>query len=233
VWVAAILLALVSAVLAWSAFRASDAPTRRRVLTLTLPWIILPTVALLLWSWTVRPLYAERYTAFSVPGLALLLAYGFDRWPGDRPWRRSVAAAFVVASLVVQVSQRAEDSKGAENYRGLAGLVAERRPASVLYGAAGARSVAAAYPRAFSGVPAPNVTADGAPSGTLWGTVAPTRSLARDEVVPHGGGFVVLVERTRTPWPRTDYQRWLVRRGCGLVERERGGRFTAFLVRCP
>ena len=74
------------------------------VVTLALPWLVLPPLILLAVS-LVKPVYVERYVVFGQPALALLSAAGLvwlarlvagsragrgsRRWPGRRRWRSS------------------------------------------------------------------------------------------------------------------------------------------------
>jgi mannosyltransferase len=202
------------------------------VLGLVLPWILVPNLVVLIWSWTVRPVYAERYLAFTAPALALLLAYGFAQLSRRRHGQVAVAVVTLGLCLVVQVSQRAEGSKAEDDYRALARFVADRWPEAVLFAVPSARGVAVAYPEAFEGIGLPNVGQDAVESESLWGTVQPPGRLRLREVAERGDRLVLL-DAAEPSWPGTPFGRWLVRHDCELEDLEAAERFTAYLVSCP
>ncbi|HQR27359.1 MAG TPA: hypothetical protein PLP61_10000 [Nocardioides sp.] len=232
VWVAASVLALTCALLAGRAITARRSRETQRVLTLVVPWIVLPNAVLVLWSWVVRPVYAERYASFTAPALGLLLAYGLVQLDDRRARQLTLGVVAALACVVVQVSQRAEGSKAADDYRALARFITDHHPDAVLFGVPSTRGVAVAYPDDFVGPDLPNVGLTPAESETLWGTVrAPDQLLLSTVVEP--GGRLVLLDTSAPVWPGTRFQRWLARHGCAVETKKAATRFTAFLVRCP
>jgi mannosyltransferase len=142
------------------------AAARRRevtVVTVALPWLVLPPLILLAAS-LVRPVYVERYVVFCQPALALLCAAGLawiTRLIATSPAGRRAPAlawgtpAVILAVLAVLVAgpQRAARLTSArpDNLRGVSAVVAaNERPGDVVfYLPSEARVVSMAYPAPF------------------------------------------------------------------------------------
>lgn len=69
-------------------------PLRRELLALLLPWLILPTAALIVISLAVSPIYLDRYLGMSAPAIALLAAIAILSLP-------AVPAHFAVLVVIV------------------------------------------------------------------------------------------------------------------------------------
>jgi mannosyltransferase len=189
---AACWLALVAVVVALA--RSGGLRPRGRDLTLAtvaLPWLVLPTVALIAWSVVATPVYVPKYVAFCVPAVALLLGWGIAMLP-DRRWR--VAAVVVLALLAVPayVSERQPAAKDRSDWGSVADVVARDRQDgdAVLFGdldgddgrvRAPARAIAVAYPAELGGLRDVTLGARAGALGTLWDASVPLGSV-RDEL---------------------------------------------------
>ena len=83
---------------------------RRELLALLLPWLIVPTVALIAISIVASPIYVDRYLGMSAPAIALLAAFALTRLPLIPVL---VALAVVAAAAIpVAIEQRVPAAKG-------------------------------------------------------------------------------------------------------------------------
>jgi mannosyltransferase len=189
------------------------AVTRRRVsgslpgvVAVALPWLLVPALGLIAASIVSTPLYTARYVTLSAPALAILMAVGLTSLR-----RRSfVAAGLVVAILITAptyVQQRTPEAKDQSSWAQVASLVARERAAerkadgprvidSIVYGRivrhpnGSARSIAYAYPSAFTGMVDITLRTSAATNGTLWETRYPlVKAVDRTD----GSRFVWLV----------------------------------------
>lgn len=187
-WAAA---ALVVAIIGWSLVglalvrhRApADGDSGIGLLELAVPWLLLPTLAIVGYSMVRTPLYAPRYLVVSLPALALLMAAGLSALPG----RRTAVVAFgllVALSLPVYAEQRANDAKKASDWGLVAQLVdARARPGDVVvYGRLAyktyqtTRKIAVAYPGRLDQLRDITYGRSAAARDALW---ASSRPLAR------------------------------------------------------
>jgi mannosyltransferase len=138
--------------------RAACAPA-----AITVPWLVLPPVALLAVS-QVQPVYVERYIVFCTPALALLTASGLV-WltrlarlvPAGRHWPTLAAVpsalllAIMVATLVGPQQVVRRTSARVDDLRKVAAIVArdERPGDAILYLPWNTRVVSLTYPRPF------------------------------------------------------------------------------------
>ncbi len=133
------------------------------VVTVALPWLVLPPLILLAVS-LVKPVYVERYVVFCQPALALLCAAGLAwiaRLVAASPvGRRTPALAWATPAVILAVlavaligPQRAVRLTSArpDNLRGVSAVVAanERPGDAVFYLPSEARVVSMAYPAPF------------------------------------------------------------------------------------
>lgn len=101
-------LAVALAVVIWSAVAVELSGTLkgsdrdRQLLTVALPWLLVPTLLILGYSYTVTPLYSPRYPTFTAPALALLLGSAIARLPSS--WRQLTAWLVLVALAVPVVT---------------------------------------------------------------------------------------------------------------------------------
>jgi mannosyltransferase len=133
------------------------------VVTVALPWLVLPPLVLVAAS-LVKPVYVERYVVFCQPALALLCAAGVA-WiarlvAGSPAGRRTPALAWAAPALILAVlavvlvgPQRAVRLTAArpDNLRGVSAVVAanERPGDAVFYLPSEVRVVSMAYPAPF------------------------------------------------------------------------------------
>lgn len=185
-WLAA---ALVLALAGWALvvlalLPRGDRPWRRPVVAVSFPWLVLPSLLAIGWSIVATPVYHQRYLAFCAPALALLMASGVRRLPGQAlPF--AVIALLVVASLVVYASQRTVTAKSdygwsqaaevveAHAARGDAVYYGPRTPPAGPVAGKTSRLIADAYPEAFDGLRDVTLHDEAVREGLLAGTSVP------------------------------------------------------------
>lgn len=139
---------------------------RRRVrdlLTWSLPWVVVPTLVIGLYSVAIHNFYNARYFSYATPGIALLVASGLVAL--RRPWLKVLVAALVLLTTApVYVSQRTVYAKSSTDWSGVARFVAANRgerqavyfapryPVTGPLVGQTARGVRTAYPAAFEGL---------------------------------------------------------------------------------
>jgi mannosyltransferase len=157
---AAVGLALVCwGVIAFGALRGRAAP----LLWWALPWAVVPTLVIGLYSVAVHDVYNPRYFSYATPAIALLIGHGLSQL--GRRWAVvAVAGLVVLLSVPVYASQRTAYAKSSTDWSGVAAFVeAHRGPGqgvyySPRYPISGplvgqtARGVRVAYPEAFDGL---------------------------------------------------------------------------------
>lgn len=150
-----------------------------------LPALLLPTVALLVLSVLVTPVYTPRYLTMCVPFVALVMAAAIDRM---RPTPLATAAVLVLALLAVPqiTAQRQPEAKERASWAAVADLIAAERAldgpqtaTAIIYGAvqrhpiATSRVMALAYPHAFVDTVDVTLGTPAAQTGQLWETRIP------------------------------------------------------------
>ena len=86
----------------------------RSLLAIAVPWAIVPTVALLLYSWFAEPIYLDRYLTFTTPAVALLVGGAVAAF-SPRAWvAPTLAAVLVVAAVPAYLAQRGLFAKPSE-----------------------------------------------------------------------------------------------------------------------
>lgn len=196
---AAVCLALVTAVVCWSAVRRGvrRAPSERFGLDLCLAWLLVPTVLVAGATLTGLQLYQERYLTFTVPAVVLLTAVGLTSW-GVRT--RAVAGLAIVLLALPAFAHHRSSNPKFDDYRRLARSAAVDQPDAVVFSPPAARGVAASYPGEFPRAEDISLAESGRRSGTLHGSSTRPRSLTRTRVA---GRTVLLVGRTgavNDPW---------------------------------
>lgn len=94
------------------------------LLVWVLPWIIVPTAILGIYSVYVEPLYNPRYLSFTTPAMALLAGAGLCALPGR--WLRIAVAVAALAMMVpIYVSQRQVNAKSGADWRQVAAVVSD------------------------------------------------------------------------------------------------------------
>jgi len=126
------------------------------LLELSLPWLVLPPVALIGISY-LSPVYTFRYVLFCAPAAALLGGAGLAclRWPAGRgalAWAPAAAGLALVGLLgaSAQAAARAGDGHGTDIRAANAIVAAHRRPGdAVIYVGTDTKYFPAAYPSGF------------------------------------------------------------------------------------
>ncbi|BDZ51950.1 mannosyltransferase [Frondihabitans sucicola] len=134
-----------------------------RSVWILVPWLLLPTALVGLYSLAVSPLYNPRYFTFCAPAAALLIALGIGALP--RLWLRIAAVALIVVlAAPIYLSQRESTGKSGTDWSQTAAYVDRHahRGDGVYFAPLDAttasrverttRNVAVAYPDAFSGL---------------------------------------------------------------------------------
>ncbi|TDW30728.1 glycosyltransferase family 39 protein [Cryobacterium psychrophilum] len=187
--------------------RARPVSSTPSLLAIAVPWIVVPTVGLIVASLLASPLYSPRYLTFGAPAVALLMGVALGAL--RRTWLHVLALAVLVALAAPQyVAQRLPEAKQESSWSEVATLVATSRgthPATgaIIYGpvrhhpAATTRLIALSYPDAFKGLVDVNLKTAGAEAGTLW---ADQYSLAQVTDRFDGKDEVWLVTSDKQDW---------------------------------
>lgn len=156
-------------------------PRRNAVaLSWLLPWVVVPTAVIGLYSLAISPMYSSRYLSFASPAIALLIGLGVlalrDRW-----MRTAAVVLLVVLTVPVYLSQRTLWAKSSSDWVSVAGYVqthaepgegiyfSPRYPVTGDVVGQTTRGIATAYPDAFAGLD--DLTLDETPTqaGNLTG----------------------------------------------------------------
>jgi mannosyltransferase len=117
-------LVVVTAIVLWLRTFAQLVAADRRLLTLAIAWIVIPTALILFWSAFVHSIYTPRYLCFTAPAVALILGVCVGALT-VRPW---VAAALLVLFAVAAAPnhllvQRGPYAKYGMDYSQVADLI--------------------------------------------------------------------------------------------------------------
>jgi len=152
---------------------------------LLLPAIVVPTVALIVLSATVTPVYTPRYLTMCAPFVALAIAAAIDR---IRPRPLALVALLVLAALSYPqiVAQRQPEAKEHASWAAVARLIGAQRAeagpgvtTAIVYGTvqrhpiATSRVIAYSYPAPFAGTIDVTLGTPAAETGELWETRIP------------------------------------------------------------
>ncbi|MFH5230297.1 glycosyltransferase family 39 protein [Antrihabitans spumae] len=86
----------------------------RSLLAVAVPWAVVPTVALLLFSLLAEPIYLDRYLTFTTPAVALLVGGAIATFSA-RVWvAPALAAVMLAAAVPAYLAQRGSFSKPSE-----------------------------------------------------------------------------------------------------------------------
>jgi mannosyltransferase len=157
------------------AIAVTRAPARREVLSLLLPWLILPTVALIGISMVAAPVYLDRYLVMSAPAVALLAAFAIARVPVI-PGALTLGAV-AVAAVGPAIDLRVPTANG--DWGEVAALTASTaRPGDAVYFSTDPfddepRGLTTFYPEAFRDLDDIAFLESAAEAGTLRDRVAP------------------------------------------------------------
>lgn len=145
------------------------------------PQIVLPTLAIGLYSLLIHPMYNPRYLSLSTPAVAILIAAGARLLP--RHWMRAAAGVMIVLfTIPIYLSQRQAQAKSGTDWMEVAEYMgahaqaqdavyfSPRYPPSEAETGLTLRRIAVAYPEAFSGLLDLTFHVPGAADGTLDGS---------------------------------------------------------------
>jgi mannosyltransferase len=120
-------LVVATAIVLWLCTSAQLVQADRRLLTLAIAWIAIPTAVILIWSALVQPIYTPRYLCFTAPAIALVLGVCIGAL-AVTPW----AAAVIVSILALAAGpnyllvQRSPYAKYGMDYSQVADLITEK-----------------------------------------------------------------------------------------------------------
>ena len=202
---------------------------RRLMLTLIVPWLLGPTVILLLATAAGQPLYVSRYAAISVPAVALVMGIGITALG-----RRGLAGGvlFAVLAVPIYIVQRLPTANGTD-WQSSASTVAEwAKPGEAFYFAqTGAvlnpRSMLAAYPSDFAGMRDVGLQWKAASLGGLFDTVLPADQALKVAGYPHQ---VIVIADDVAPWWNSLEMQAFSAAGYKAVDSRVGATTTVFLV---
>jgi mannosyltransferase len=114
------------------------------LLTLTIPWLILPATILITYSAVVTPMYTFRYVMFCTPAVALLVGAAL----AAIDWRAAIAAFVIIAALGFSLQIQMRSPAGHEdNIRAADRIVARYiRPGDEALYITNSEPIGAAYP---------------------------------------------------------------------------------------
>ena len=154
------------------------------LLAIAVPWLVAPTLGVIVASAIATPLYSPRYLTFSAPAVAILIGVALDAL--RRRWL-IVTALVALAGLAAPqfVAQRQPEAKQNSSWNEVADLIGDERAAhpdhaaAIIYGpvrqhpSATTRVIAYSYPDAFDGLIDVKLQTPAARSGGLWETRYP------------------------------------------------------------
>lgn len=122
--------------------------TPAALVRLTLPWLLVPALALLTASWAAHPVYVFRYVFCCVPAAALLAGAGLAALPPGLA--AAVLTAWLGLSVPGQLATRGPDGRQDDPRPVMALLAAEAQPGDgVLFVPAKVRKYETVYPSVF------------------------------------------------------------------------------------
>ena len=168
------------ALIVWGAITLIHQRTGRGRAAILLPALLLPTLALLLATLTLTPLYTPRYLVMSLPFVAAVMAFGIVGLANRRVMVLVLAALIVLAVPPIQ-TQRMPAAKENTAWQRVAALIATQRAAdpagsrtAIIYGtirfhpSATARVIAYSYPSAFTDTLDVTLKTPANLTGRLW-----------------------------------------------------------------
>ncbi len=116
-------LLLVSGLLCRSRAAVVAGPDAGRLVAITAAWILLPTVALIVYSAVHHPIYYPRYLSFTAPGIALLLGLCVVAVGRSRPGIAALLVVFAFAATPNYLAQRGPYAKESMDYSQVADVI--------------------------------------------------------------------------------------------------------------
>jgi mannosyltransferase len=120
-------LVVATAVVLWLCTSAHLARGDRRLMTLAIGWIVIPTTVILIWSAVVNPIYTPRYLCFTAPAVALVLGVCIGAL-AVAPWMAAaILSVFTLAAVPNYfLVQRGPYAKYGMDYSQVADLITEK-----------------------------------------------------------------------------------------------------------
>jgi mannosyltransferase len=120
-------LVVATAVVLWLCTSAHLARGDRRLMTLAIGWIVIPTTVILIWSAVVNPIYTPRYLCFTAPAVALVLGVCIGAL-AVAPWMAAaILSVFTLAAVPNYfLVQRGPYAKYDMDYSQVADLITEK-----------------------------------------------------------------------------------------------------------
>jgi mannosyltransferase len=198
------------------------------LVTVVVPWIVVPIVLVIAFSLVVTPIYTARYYSFTTPAVALLI--GTSLAALGRRWQRVVAiAVLAVLVLPIYVSQRGPISKNGTDWEQAAKIIQQHaKPGQdIYYGPVRPNStvpmskVADAYPAVLSTLHNITLKETGVQAATLWDSQWPiTHAVSTLRTTPL---LWAVTQHYGTASPAsTTQERYIEKQGLHLVRIWRG-----------
>ena len=220
---------LIAAPVIWRRFRPlSSRPSPLGALGILVPWVVVPTALVLVYSLVVHPMYSGRYFAFTTPAVALLMGATIS---GLRvPWMRvATIGALTLLVLPVYLSQRGPTAKNGTDWEQAAAIIQARAipGQDIYYGPArdgsqvSMHKISQAYPAVLSSLHDISLKESPIQGAMLWGTDWPlthARAVLRSTPI-----LWAVMEHPGVPSPAsTKQERYIERQGLHLVHIWRG-----------
>ena len=178
------------------------------LLAVVLPWLVVPTLGVIVASLVVSPLYSPRYLSYAAPAAAILI--GVTVAAIGRRWIIAAVLVLLAAFAAPEyLGQREPEAKQNSSWAEVADFIADERaadpntPEAIIYGpvrqhpAATTRVIEYSYPDAFAGLIDVKLRTPAAETGHLWETRYP---LAEVEDRFDGVDIVWLVTSDKQDW---------------------------------
>jgi mannosyltransferase len=207
---------------------ATRANTTLGLLTVTVPWVVVPFILLIGFSLVVTPIYTARYFSFTTPAVALLIGTSIAALASQ--WKR-VAAITLLAALTLPIflSQRGPTSKNDTDWQQAASVIqSHAKPGQDIYygpirtgSSLSTSKVRDAYPAVLAQLHDITQKTTGVQTNTLWDSQWPlthARAILRSTPL-----LWVVIEHYGVPSPAsTKQEKYIEANGLHLKQAWRG-----------
>jgi mannosyltransferase len=198
------------------------------ILTVAVPWIVVPFIAIIGFSLVVTPIYTARYFSFTTPAVALLMGTSIAALSSQ--WKRVAAiAVLTVIALPIFLSQRGPTSKNDTDWQQAASVIqSHAKPGQDIYygpirtgSSLSTSKVRDAYPAVLDQLHDITQKTTGVQTNTLWDSQWPlthARSILRTTPL-----LWVVIEHYGLPSPAsTKQEKYIEANGLHLKQAWRG-----------
>jgi mannosyltransferase len=198
------------------------------LLAVTVPWIAVPFILLIGFSFAITPMYTARYFSFTTPAVALLMGTSVAAIASQ--WKRVVAIALLaIVALPIFLSQRGPTSKNDTDWEQAASVIqAHAKPGQDIYygpirtgSSLSTSKVRDAYPAVLDQLHDITQKETGVQTNTLWDSQWPlthARTILRTTPL-----LWVVIEHYGLPSPAsTTQEKYIAANGLHLKQAWRG-----------